>query len=165
MNDILRLLGLISGASLVWLTLAAQLPSHVRLPVDDVVAGATVSQPFGCTNLQLELFDPYCPGRHFHSGVDLAAPVGAEVHAATAGRVGLGYDPALAGRYVVVTVDAHVRMLYCHLSEFRVRSGQWVDAGELIGLVGQTGLATGPHVHLEVQVDGLAVDPAAWLAS
>ena len=62
-------------------------------------------------------------------------------------------------------MDPHVRILYCHLSEWRVSSGQEVTPGELIGLVGATGLATGPHVHLQVDVDGTPVDPATFLSS
>jgi murein DD-endopeptidase MepM/ murein hydrolase activator NlpD len=66
---------------------------------------------------------------------------------------------------VVVMPDAHTRIYYCHLSEFRVQPGASVSPDRVIGLVGATGLATGPHVHFEVQVDGTSVDPVAWLAS
>ena len=127
--------------------------------------GAVVTQPFGCTALEREPFDPFCPGRHIHTGIDLAAPTGAEVRSATAGIAHLGSDPNGAGNYVTVDFDAHTRIFYCHLSAFRVRSGDTVTPGQLIGLVGATGLATGPHVHLEVQVDRTSIDPARWLAS
>ncbi len=150
---------------LLWIAVASELPSHERLPVSAVVVGAAVSQPFGCTTLELEPFDPFCAGRHVHTGVDLAAPTGTEVHSATAGIARIGVDPNGAGNYVVVDFDSHTRIYYCHLSEFRVRSGQSVSPDYVIGLVGATGLATGPHVHFEVQVDGTSVDPAAWLAS
>ena len=147
------------------LAAAAHVPSHARLPVQAVVVGALVSQPFGCTTLALEPFDPFCPGLHIHTGIDLAAPLGTDVHSATAGTAFLGYDSAGAGNFVVVAVDAHVRVLYCHLSAFRVRPGESVTPGQVIGLVGATGLATGPHVHLQVNVDGSPVDPAVFLAS
>ncbi|MGH7764924.1 MAG: M23 family metallopeptidase, partial [Candidatus Dormibacteraceae bacterium] len=107
----------------------------------------------------------FCPGRHIHTGVDLAAPVGTEVRSATLGVAHLGFDPNGAGMYVLVRVDAHVRVFYCHLSAYRVTNGGAVTPGQVIGLVGETGRATGPHVHFEVQVDGTSVDPAAWLAS
>jgi len=149
----------------VMLAAAAHVPSHARLPVQAVVVGALVSQPFGCTTLALEPFDPFCPGLHIHTGIDLAAPLGTDVHSATAGTAFLGYDSAGAGNFVVVAVDAHVRVLYCHLSAFRVRPGESVTPGQVIGLVGATGLATGPHVHLQVNVDGSPVDPAVFLAS
>jgi murein DD-endopeptidase MepM/ murein hydrolase activator NlpD len=151
-------------AVLVWVVVAAQLPSQARIPVAGVVAGATVTQPFGCTSLALEPYDPFCPGRHVHTGIDLAAPMGTPVRSATAGTAHLGLDPE-AGRYVVVTFDAHVRIFYCHLETLDAADGAPVIPGQRIGTVGQTGLATGPHVHLEVQVDGQSVDPATWLSS
>jgi len=149
----------------VWLTVAAQLPSHVRLPVGAVVADAVVTQPFGCTSFALEPIDPFCPGGHIHTGIDLAAPQGTEAHAATGGIVRVGFDPYGCGLYVSVTFDAHVRVLYCHLSATRVVDNETVTAGQLIGLVGSTGRATGPHVHFEIQVDRVAVDPVKWLGS
>jgi murein DD-endopeptidase MepM/ murein hydrolase activator NlpD len=161
----IRILVIACLAIVTWLVAATQVPSHERLSVESVVVGATVTQPFGCTSLGLEPFDPNCPSRHIHTGIDLAAPPGAEVYSATGGTALLGYDPAGAGDYVEVIVDAHVRVLYCHLSAFRVGSGQEVTPGQLIGLVGATGLATGPHVHLQVDIDGVPVDPASFLAS
>lgn len=162
---LLRTVGLIAAAAAVWLVLASQVPSHAKLPLEGVVEGAVVSQPFGCTALRLEPYDPFCPGKHVHTGIDLAAPLGTEVHSATGGTANLGFDPKGAGMYIVVTADSHVRIFYCHLSAFHVVGGVTVEPGQVIGLVGATGLATGPHVHFEVQVDGSPVDPAAWLAS
>ena len=148
-----------------WLVAATQVPSHVRLPVTGVVVGAVVTQPFGCTDVDLEPYDPACPSRHFHTGIDLAAPEGAAVNSATDGTAWTGYDPMGAGEFVSVVVDSHVRIVYCHLSAFRVRAGEQVAPGQLIGLVGATGLATGPHVHLQIDVDGIPVDPASFLGS
>jgi murein DD-endopeptidase MepM/ murein hydrolase activator NlpD len=124
-----------------------------------------MTQPFGCSTLLLEPFDPGCPSRHIHTGVDLAAPEGTPVHAAAGGSVAVGFDPGGAGLYVSVTLDGHVRVLYCHLSAAVVAAGEKVVTGELIGEVGSTGLATGAHLHFEVQVDGRAVDPVVWLVS
>lgn len=87
------------------------------------------------------------------------------MYSATNGVAYVGFDPAGAGDYVAITIDAHVRILYCHLSAFRVVSGQQVTPGQLIGLVGATGLATGPHVHLQIDVDRIPVDPVAYLSS
>lgn|SRR5487761_295375 len=165
MSGLVRIVAMVAGGVVVWLVVAGQVPSQLRLPVDAVVVGARVSRPFGCTTLELEPFDPFCPGRHVHTGIDLAAPFGTEVHSATAGTAHLGVDPYGAGNYVVVDFDAHTRIYYCHLSKFLVRSGESVSPDRVIGLVGATGLATGPHVHFEIQVDGRSVDPVAWLAS
>jgi murein DD-endopeptidase MepM/ murein hydrolase activator NlpD len=129
------------------------------------IPGAVETLPFGCTALVLEPFDPLCPGFHIHTGVDLAAPAGTAVHAASAGIAHAGFDPGGAGIFVAVAVGQHVRVLYCHLSIVQVVAGESVMPGEVIGEVGATGLATGPHLHFEVQVDGRAVDPVTWLAS
>jgi murein DD-endopeptidase MepM/ murein hydrolase activator NlpD len=161
----MRLLAILTSSLVVWLVAATQVPSHIRLPLVAVVAGAVITQPFGCTALELEPFDPSCPTRHIHTGIDLAAARGTGVYSATEGVAVTGFDADGAGNFVKVAVGEHVRILYCHLSAFRVSTGDAVAPGQLIGLVGATGLATGPHVHLQVNVDGEPVDPAWFLSS
>jgi murein DD-endopeptidase MepM/ murein hydrolase activator NlpD len=161
----LRITGMVAAAGVVWVVVASQVPGHTRLSIAGVVPGAVVSQPFGCTSLELEPYDPFCPGRHIHTGIDLAAPMGRPVLAAAAGTARVGFDPNGAGLYILVVVDAHARVFYCHLSSVGVADRQAVSAGQVIGAIGQSGLATGPHLHFEVQIDGSAVDPVAWLAS
>lgn len=146
-----------------WLVVAGQVPVHARVGLADIVAGAVVTQPFGCSNLELEPFDDLCPYHRKHTGIDLAAATGTDVHSATYGTAYSGFQASGAGNYVLVVVDAHVRVLYCHLSALRVASGDAVVPGQVIGAVGATGLATGPHLHFEVDVDGVPVDPATWL--
>jgi murein DD-endopeptidase MepM/ murein hydrolase activator NlpD len=152
-----------TGGALVWVVTAAQIPRHVRLPLAAVVAGAKISQPFGCTSLDLEPYEPECPGHHLHTGIDLAASMGTPVHSATAGIARVGFDPDGAGNFVVVIVDPHLRLLYCHLSAVHVRSGHMVSVGEVIGALGSSGLSTGSHLHFEIQRDGTSIDPAAFL--
>jgi murein DD-endopeptidase MepM/ murein hydrolase activator NlpD len=161
----MRLIAAAAVALSVWLVAATQVPTHPHMGIADVVVGAVVTQPFGCTALELEPFDDLCPYHRKHTGIDLAAAVGTEVHSATYGTAYAGVDPSGAGNFIVVVVDVHVRVLYCHLSAFRVASGDGVSPGQVIGLVGATGLATGPHVHFQVDVDGVPVDPATWLGS
>jgi murein DD-endopeptidase MepM/ murein hydrolase activator NlpD len=161
----MRIAGLAAAAVAMFLVGATQVPTHVRLPITSVVAGAVVTQPFGCTDLVLEPFDLSCPSHHIHTGVDLAAPSGSAVRSATAGTAITGFDPDGAGNFVLVVVDSRVRVLYCHLSAFAVRSWDAVSPGQVIGFVGATGLATGPHVHLQVDVAGAPVDPARFLGS
>jgi murein DD-endopeptidase MepM/ murein hydrolase activator NlpD len=153
------------AAVVVWALAAGKVAGEQRLPLTSIVPGAVETLPFGCTSLALEPLDPLCPGFHFHTGVDLAALAGTEVHAASTGIARAGFDPQGAGLFVAVAVDQHVRVLYCHLSQVRVVAGESVTPGEVIGEVGATGLATGAHLHFEVQVDGRAVDPVSWLAS
>ncbi len=161
----LRIAGIASAGLLVWAAAASRMVDEARLPLSGVVRGAVVTQPYGCTTLALEPYDPLCPARHVHTGIDLSARAGTAVHTATGGIAQVGYDPLGAGLYVVVAVDRHTRVLYCHLLHADVAGGEQVRAGQVIGELGASGLATGPHVHLEVQVDGRAVDPAAWLAA
>ena len=156
---------MVAAGGVVWVVVASQVPGHTRLPIAGVVPGAVVSQPFGCSSLDLEPYDPFCPSRHVHTGIDLAAPMGTAVLAAAAGTARVGFDPKGCGLYVLVIVDAHARVFYCHLSAVSVANRQAVSAGQVIGAIGQTGLATGPHLHFEVQVDGSSIDPVVWLAS
>ena len=166
MIGLLRVTGIVAAVSSVWIVAASQVPTPHKLALGSIVPDAVITQPFGCSALVLEPFDPYCPSHHIHTGVDLAAPQGTPVLAAAAGGVaGVAFDPGGAGLYVVVAVGGRTRVLYCHLSEASVKEGEWVATGEVIGEVGATGLATGPHLHFEVQVEGRAVDAALWLAS
>jgi murein DD-endopeptidase MepM/ murein hydrolase activator NlpD len=160
----IRLLLGAAGSSAVFLVAAAQVPNHARIPVSAVVPGATVTQRFGCTPVVLEPFDPNCASRHFHTGIDLAAPEGTKVYSATGGIASTGLATDGCGLFVAVAPERDERVVYCHLSVRRVADGESVSAGDLIGLVGATGLATGPHVHLQVDVDGLPVDPEVFLA-
>jgi hypothetical protein len=111
------------------------------------------------------LSGPFGPrGNRFHGGIDLAAPSGAPVAAAAAGRVvfaaraGGGW-----GKLVVVAHGSGVRTLYAHLKATRVRLGERVRTGSLLGFVGATGNATGSHLHFEVRLRGAAVDPRSGL--
>jgi murein DD-endopeptidase MepM/ murein hydrolase activator NlpD len=99
-----------------------------------------------------------------HNGVDLAAPVGTPVLAAGSGRVVLAGERLLSGKTVVLEHLPGVFSLYFHLSELAVTEGQEVQAGERLGAVGMTGLATGPHLHWELRVNGRPVDPRVFLA-
>ena len=161
----LRIFAIALSAVLVWAVAGSRVASHQRLPLASIVPGAVETLPFGCTSFQLEPFDPFCPGLHVHTGVDLAAPSGTPVMAAAEGITQPGFDPGGAGIYVTERVDQHVRLLYCHLWRLHIAAGQRVSPGEIIGEVGATGLATGAHLHFEVQVDGHPIDPVTWLAA
>jgi len=99
----------------------------------------------------------------FHHGVDIAAPEGTPVYAVEAGRVthaSSGYDGHSAwGNTIVVDHGDGRESFYAHLADFDVSVGDRVEAGQQIGGVGQTGRVTGPHVHVEVHLDGERVDP------
>jgi murein DD-endopeptidase MepM/ murein hydrolase activator NlpD len=99
-------------------------------------------------------------GDRFHAGVDLIAPAGTEVLAAAPGIVTWAAKRAGGwGELVTVAHGRGVRTLYAHLSRINVKVGEWISGGTVIGQVGATGDATGPHLHFEVHVNGAAVDP------
>lgn len=99
---------------------------------------------------------------HRHTGQDFAAPIGTPVVAVEDGTiVSAGWDGPY-GRKIVVRAADGTETWYCHLSAFVLTSGT-VKAGTLIGKVGNTGNTTGPHLHLEVRVDGQPINPMPWL--
>jgi murein DD-endopeptidase MepM/ murein hydrolase activator NlpD len=125
--------------------------------------GAVLTQPFGCTPLTFEPADPACPSGHVHTGLDLAAPAGSPVRAAAAGRARVLWSPAGYGLYLLIDNGGGVQTLYGHLSAASVADGAEVGAGQEVGLVGSTGLSTGPHLHFEVRRGGRPVDPTPFL--
>jgi murein DD-endopeptidase MepM/ murein hydrolase activator NlpD len=107
--------------------------------------------------------DPINGEGAFHSGVDIDAPYGTPVRAAgdgdvTGAQMGAGY-----GREVTLDHGHDVMTLYGHLSEIAVYQGQHVIRGQVIGYVGQSGRATGPHLHYEVRVHDVPVNPYKYL--
>ncbi len=108
--------------------------------------------------------DRYGPrGDGFHPGIDFPAPTGTPVRAAASGRVVFaGYDDGW-GLTVVLDHGNGLHTRYAHLSSAAVAVGRLVGVGALVGRVGATGFATGPHLHFEVTVRGANVDPAPAL--
>jgi len=127
------------------------------LPLGRPVAGR-VSTEYGLKRY-VNGADPYR-----HKGVDLAAAKGTPVLAAAAGTVALARsDFRLHGQTVIVDHGLGLCTLYLHLSQVLVQPGQQVQAGDTLGLVGATGVATGPHLHWGVYVQGVATNPLWWL--
>jgi len=132
------------------------------------VIGAVITQGFGPTSAQFE--PPGFGYPHFHTGIDLAAPVGTPVRAANDGFVeeaGTQVDalgiPVGFGNYIKVAVGGSEEQIYGHLSAIFVAPNEIVRAGELIGAVGSTGSSTGPHLHFEVRIRRVPVDPSPAL--
>ena len=118
----------------------------------------TITQPFGPTNVTLE--PPYGAYKHFHTGIDIAAPLGATVTAAADGLVvAVGHGNTGYGNYVVIAHGGGIATLYGHLLQTNVSVGDKFIRGEAIGLEGSTGFSTGPHVHFELRVNNQVVDP------
>ena len=129
---------------------------------------ATVSQGFGPTAYVFEA--AYAGFAHFHTGIDLAVPLGTPVFAAADGVVVLARPMTDAtgalvgyGNYIIIQHDAGLKTLYGHLLAIGVKEGDQVKRGQLIGLVGSTGNSTGPHTHFEVRIENSPVDPLQML--
>ncbi len=99
----------------------------------------------------------------FHEGLDYGAPTGTPVYAAAGGRVVLAEPLAVRGNAVIVDHGMGVVSGYWHLSRINAEAGQFVRQGDLLGWVGTTGLSTGPHLHWEVRIAGIPVDPRPWV--
>jgi murein DD-endopeptidase MepM/ murein hydrolase activator NlpD len=98
--------------------------------------------------------------RSRHQGLDYAAPAGTPVHAVNRGTVILARPLYFEGNCVVVDHGQGLLSLYLHLSEFRVKEGDEVESGQLIGLSGGSGRASGPHLHLAIRWQGVYLNPA-----
>jgi murein DD-endopeptidase MepM/ murein hydrolase activator NlpD len=95
----------------------------------------------------------------FHEGIDLKQRYGAPVRAACDGKVIYAGWAEGYGKLVILKHHKGYTTYYGHLSKIRVKTGQWVYKGQVIGNVGTTGWTTGPHLHFEVRKDGVPVDP------
>lgn len=98
-----------------------------------------------------------------HSGLDIAAPAGTQVLAANNGRVIFAGSLYLTGLTVILHHGMNLYSSYGHFSKIKVQEGAFVSKGDVIGLVGATGLATGPHVHLTFRVGDIPVNPYLFL--
>lgn len=146
------------AAFLAWKALDHPERPIVSIPSRRPVESFRYTSPFGIRT------DPFRRNHSFHSGIDLAAPVGTPVHAtadATVSRAGLatGY-----GNLIQLDHGAGIETRYGHLSYIAVAPGQHVKRGEVIGLVGSTGRSTGSHLHYEVRLAGRAINPLSFMA-
>ncbi|MGW7281344.1 M23 family metallopeptidase [Streptomyces sp. NPDC054844] len=123
----------------------------------------TITSPYGSRE------HPLTGVTKLHTGVDFAAPQGAQVVAARRGRVVFAASTSAYGNRVVIdhgTIEGkRLETTYSHLSSLEAAAGQAVEAGATIGRVGSTGLSTGPHLHFEVVLDGYYTDPRPWLGA
>jgi murein DD-endopeptidase MepM/ murein hydrolase activator NlpD len=106
---------------------------------------------------------PILGGTRFHAGIDISAPSGTPIRAPAPGTVTRAGGEGGCGYSITLEHPGGLRTRYCHLSVIHVGVGQTVVFGEVIGLVGSTGLSTGPHLHFEVYRDGNLVDPLSVL--
>lgn len=127
------------------------------LPLGHPAPGQEMTSPFGARA------DPFLGTMAMHGGIDFRAAAGTAVPATAAGKV---VEAGNSGGYGNLVEIAHVggfSTRYGHLSEIRVKVGDDIAAGAIVGLSGSTGRSTGPHIHYEIRKDGAAVDPARFL--
>ncbi len=118
------------------------------------------------TNGQLVIFRAFKNMGNAHLGLDLAGPTGTPIYAAHSGIIIFsGTKFRGFGKMIILEYDNKFATLYGHMSQLKVKTGQWVPAGHMIGLMGRTGgrKVTGPHLHFEVMKDKIPVDPLPLL--
>ena len=101
--------------------------------------------------------------RTFHGGMDMACAAGNKVHPALAGTVTTAGWSDVYGNYVIISHHSGYQTLYGHMSKLYVTKGQSVNTNTIIGLVGSTGMSTGPHLHFTVYKNGRSMNPATLL--
>ena len=107
--------------------------------------------------------DPFHGSAAMHAGLDFRGNIGAPIHAAADGKVTFVGTKSGYGKVVEISHGNGMMTRYAHMSGWRAKHGQEVAAGEVIGLIGNTGRSTGPHLHFEVRIHGRAVNPRHFL--
>jgi murein DD-endopeptidase MepM/ murein hydrolase activator NlpD len=137
------------------LTHLAEKPKHAANPHTFLwpVRPVVLTSPWGTR------FHPIYGEYRFHAGVDLLADLAQPVRAAAAGTIVFAGWNGAHGKQLEVQHDGHVSTRYSHLQSWLVEPGTQVKKGDIIGLAGDTGTVTGPHLHFELLKDGESVDP------
>jgi murein DD-endopeptidase MepM/ murein hydrolase activator NlpD len=110
-----------------------------------------------------ERIDPFTGKNADHNGYDIASSFGSPVVATADGFVAAVKNEKIGGRTIIISHGRGFTTVYCHLSKYAVKAGQRVKRWDVIGYVGQTGKALGPHVHYEVRRNGKAVNPYKFI--
>ena len=147
------------GDSMIWTSefLAQSTDSAINDTCVCPIQYTTLSSAFG------QRSDPFSHQVAFHNGWDMAAPTGTPVVSAWRGTVRIGAYDDVGGYYIIIDHDNQLSTYYGHLSSVFVVNGQQVLAGETIGLSGNTGKSTGPHLHFEIKQNNTLIDPARYL--
>jgi LysM repeat protein len=106
---------------------------------------------------------PITKKQHNHKGLDIAAPTGSPIKASDSGTVTFAGNARGYGKLIIIEHGRGYSTLYGHCSELEVKKGQKVQRGQTIGLVGATGLATGPHLHFEIRRYQEVLDPSEYI--
>lgn len=132
------------------------LDTSLGLPIDTALSW--ISSSFGPRK------NPFSGEWKTHKGVDFAAEKGTPVMSVQSGTVSLAKYDTTFGNYIIIKhKNGDATSVYAHLSALKVKAGQKVNRGDVIGYVGETGMATGPHLHFEIRFGGIAEDPEKLL--
>ncbi len=99
----------------------------------------------------------------YHKGLDIANQTGTPIFAANGGRVSLAVEWKSHGKTVLINHGHGVVTVYIHMDRILVKTGDWVKGGQVIGKIGSTGIASGPHVHFGISVNDIRIDPDQWI--
>ncbi len=119
--------------------------------------GGWVTSPFGWRTSK------FTGKREFHKGLDISAPQGTPVYAPASGKIIFSGRDGSYGLSIKISHNSNLLTRYAHLHSLKVKQGEMVQRGELIGYVGNTGRSTGPHLHYEVRLAGMPVDPTHYI--
>ncbi len=144
---------------------AAQLAGQAIPPPENTGAPGTFSWPASGP-----ITDPFGMRMHpithvwkMHTGMDIGAPMGSTITAAAGGKIIYAGWEGGYGNTIIIDHGGNTSTLYGHCSQLFVSEGQEVQRGQAIGAVGSTGESTGPHLHFEIRINGVPVDPAPRL--
>lgn len=132
-------------------------PYYVSVSPVVPVQNARITSEFGYRT------NPVSGKYGFHTGIDLAADEGTPVAASFYGKIIETGSSDVWGNYILMEHSENFQTYYCHLSEIYVSEGAVIRQGETVGLVGSTGWSTGSHLHFEVRINGVRVNPASLL--
>ncbi len=106
---------------------------------------------------------PFTGQREFHQGIDISGKIGTPIYAPAKGKVSFTGVDAGYGKTVLIEHGGGISTRYAHLHRFNVKEGQDVGRGEVIAYLGNTGRSTGPHLHYEVRINGVCVNPMRYI--
>ncbi len=129
-----------------YLPMSAPLPGHL-----------TITSSFGMR------LDPFLDRMSLHPGIDFHQAFGSAIHATGAGKVIIAHYWGGYGNMVEIDHGDGIMTRYGHMSKLNVTEGQHVVRGQVLGFIGSTGRSTGPHLHYEIRLNGVAVNPAPFL--
>lgn len=145
-----------------WLAFLESLLLQQSLLKDTLPSGRPVNAGYNSSSFGWRL-DPFTGQMAFHEGLDFMAEAGAPIYAAAGGIVVAAESSSDYGNIVKVDHGSGVETRYAHASRILVRPGDRIEKGQIIAEVGNTGRSTGAHLHFEVRVNGVALDPRKYL--